>query len=495
MSNQTRFTRWCSAALVAALVAACGGGGGSVGGIDRLGVTSSSGSITQIGSIFVNGVEWRTDTADITVDDTSGIESELRVGQVVVVTGDLDPSGTSGRAETVDVDSLVDGPIASINTVAETFVVLGQTVRVLPSTAFDDSLPDRNGDQSRTFADLRVGDAVEISGFRDSGNVIRATRIERDDDGDLLEVRGVVTSADASNNRFNIGSLTVDYDGAALDDGFSPEPAVGQFVEAEGVLSGGILVADSVELEDGLSSEEGDEAEVEGYITDFTSASAVFRVNGVRVQAGAGIGAGIRDQLDNNVKIEAEGEFNASGILIADDIEIRVQDGDEDVEIAGRVNSVVGNTVTIDDITIVIRVDAATRLEDSSDLDLPEFGLGDLVAGDYVEIRAAVDPSAATNDVIATRLERDEVDDEFILQGPVSAINEPEITILDVDIDTDIAVFLIDDEDVGEVAFFAALNAAPNPVVKVKADFADVVADTVLALEVELEDVDGSNDD
>ena len=58
----------------------------------------SIGTITGFGSVHVNGVHFVTTGASIVVDGQPGTESDLRVGQVVRVEGQLDSSGTTGTA-------------------------------------------------------------------------------------------------------------------------------------------------------------------------------------------------------------------------------------------------------------------------------------------------------------------------------------------------------------------------------------------------------------
>lgn len=201
-------------------IAGCGGGGGgqpSFTGIDRLGV--SSGTITGFGSIFVNGVEWRTTGAGIEVDGQPGTEADLQLGQGVVVRGKLDAGGKSGRADSVAAEGEVEGPVAAIDTAAGTLVVLGQTVRVVTATVFA-------ADIAGGLAGLVVGDGVEVSGYRDSTGVIRATRIERQEPGDEAGVKGRISGLDPGNQRIMIGSLVVDYAAATLEDfgGEDPSP-------------------------------------------------------------------------------------------------------------------------------------------------------------------------------------------------------------------------------------------------------------------------------
>ena len=109
--------------LGTALVVACGGGGGDqVAGIDGGGNPApvainivSQGTITGFGSVIVNGVRYDTSNATFTIDGSPGTESDLAVGQVVVVSGTINQAGTEGTAASVDFDDAVEGPIESID--------------------------------------------------------------------------------------------------------------------------------------------------------------------------------------------------------------------------------------------------------------------------------------------------------------------------------------------------------------------------------------------
>ncbi len=98
--------------LACALLVACGGSGGGVGGIDPGGGIggsgmTSSGSISAFGSIFVNGVEYETNGAMITVDGDSATEADLGLGMVVLVIGTVNDDGVTGTAEQVIFDDEV----------------------------------------------------------------------------------------------------------------------------------------------------------------------------------------------------------------------------------------------------------------------------------------------------------------------------------------------------------------------------------------------------
>jgi hypothetical protein len=185
-----------------------GGGGGTTPGIDRLGV--ASGVVSGFGSIFVNGVEFETDSAEFEIDDdsVSSSQDDLNVGDTVIVTFDPDVAGNV--AQTVFSDDLVEGPIDSIDPV---LVVAGQTVLVDAATSFDDSLP------IPSLAGLMVGDFIEVNGLFDSNGDIRATRIEPG--VGEVEVHGVISGLDTGAQTFAINNLVVNYDGnTVIDDNF-----------------------------------------------------------------------------------------------------------------------------------------------------------------------------------------------------------------------------------------------------------------------------------
>jgi len=114
----SRGITWC----MTVLLVACGGGGGEqVAGIDArgnptpVGVTSK-GTISGFGSVIVNGVRYNTNSATFTIDGVSGSQSDLSVGDVVVLQGTVNDDGTSPTATSVTFDDAVEGPISAINT-------------------------------------------------------------------------------------------------------------------------------------------------------------------------------------------------------------------------------------------------------------------------------------------------------------------------------------------------------------------------------------------
>lgn len=407
--------------LVAALVVACGGGGGVLAGIDRLG--ASSGTITGFGSVIVNGVEYETGSGTtFLVDGLPASESDLQVGQVVTVNWISSDNGITFRAEDVSYKGTVRGPIASINNAAGSFLVLGQSVLVDSGTSFDSGIVPKD------LSGLAIADTVEVSGLIDANGAIRASRVERKSGIVVLKVRGTVSARTATT--FAINSQVVNYAGAMLDGFPGGQIANGDFVEVKGSSVNGSnqLVATEVELEDeGLPGGlEGDEAEIEGFVTAFVSSSS-FSVSGVPVatRAGTVVTGG---SVAPNVKVEVEGVFNASGVLIADEIEVKT--GSSGSAVNARLTSVVdsvnasANQLVV--LGVTVSVNASTRLEDQSNAGVRPFSLANLSAGDFVEVRGVAQPNGS---VLATSLERVDTEDSGQIRGPVSAINNPDLTI------------------------------------------------------------------
>jgi len=79
--------------------------------------------------VIVNGVHYSTTGTTITIDDQPGTESDLRVGQVVRVSGTVDVSGTTGTARSISFNNEVEGPVQVIDPVTSRLVVLARPCR------------------------------------------------------------------------------------------------------------------------------------------------------------------------------------------------------------------------------------------------------------------------------------------------------------------------------------------------------------------------------
>ena len=204
------------AALVTLGLSACGGGGGgdslaSTDGSPTQGISgsgaTSSGTIDGFGSIFVNGVEFDTDDAEIIVEGQRGNEADLGIGMVVLVKGSVNADGTTGTADRVIVDNEVEGPVTAIqpdqDNDTKLLTILGIGVIV-----------ERTGTvfEGVTFDTIALEDVLEVSGFPETGNNLRATRVERKSafvpGQTIVEVKGQVQNLVGT--QFDLGEFMVD---------------------------------------------------------------------------------------------------------------------------------------------------------------------------------------------------------------------------------------------------------------------------------------------
>lgn len=420
------------AGLVACVaISACGGGGEPVAGIDAGGAPApvagvvSSGTITGFGSIIVNGVHFDISGATIVIDGAAATESDLAVGDVVVVEGTLSDDGVTGTASSVAFDDVVEGPIGAIDLAGSTLTVLGRLVHVDVDTSFDDRISPASLDG------LAIGEIVEVAGFVLADGSISATRIEPKAPGGEFETTGTVSNLDTAAMTFELGGLVVDFNAAMIDDFPGGAPESGQLVEAKGTTLGanGELLATRVEFKgNDLPGQAGDRFEIEGFITRFVSGSD-FDVEGVPVRADSGttFENGSSADLGLNRKVEVEGVLDDSNVIVADKIEFK-QAGF--IRVTATVDSVADDRLTV--LGIEVRVTGSTRMEDKSDMDVEPFTLDDLSSGDYVEVRGFED----TEGVVATLLEREDFDEEVELRGFVESLSDPRFAILGVTVQT-----------------------------------------------------------
>ncbi|MDP3709514.1 MAG: DUF5666 domain-containing protein, partial [Polaromonas sp.] len=199
-------------------LAGCGGGGTGVATVSGGGTGSfSAGPISGFGSIIVNGVRFDDSIAKV-LDDDGALRGrdDLKLGMMVRVKGKAisrTVDAASADADEISFGSELLGPIDSIDTVAKTLVVLGQTVQITASTIFEEGL---------TLSMLAKDTIVEVHGFVDPAtNRLVATRIELKLPANVtaFKLQGTVSALDTTAKTFKIGTtLTISYAGVATAD-------------------------------------------------------------------------------------------------------------------------------------------------------------------------------------------------------------------------------------------------------------------------------------
>ena len=303
-------TRILTALAVIATIWGCVSGGGISGTFFVLG------PISDFGSVIVNGIEFDTTDALISLEGDPVEESDLRLGMVIVVRGRVNRARTNGVAEIVSSNHLLLGPVEAVNTADGTFVALSQLVITGAETIFDQV----------TLGTLEPGDNVEVFGFIDGDGSIRATRVERFVDIEEIELTGTISDLDAAAETFMIGLLTVDYSGALLEDLPPTGLANGLLVEVESDEApvDDLFVALGVEGHNPFELVEPDDGiEVSGVISEVVSTSE-FVLNAsqhVFVTPETVFEGGDAGDLILNARIEVEGMLDGTGTLVADEIE------------------------------------------------------------------------------------------------------------------------------------------------------------------------------
>ncbi len=294
------------ALLVAGIVTACGGGAilASLG-IGGSGFVSS-GAIVAFGSVYVNGVKFETDTAVFEVEDnTSASQNDLRIGMVVQVEGTINPDGITGTATGIRYDDQLEGPITSPVTnpdgTEKSFSVMGTNVIVSSGNTIYEGT-------SFGFDTLALNNVVEISGYFDENDVLRATYVELKaatfNPSATMEIEGVI--ANLSGTSFTVRNVNVDASFASisdLDNGLQN----GVFVEVKGTydVASNTITASEIEGEEVTYKDDGSTVSIEGYITRYVSNSD-FDIDGYPVNATGAIFEPTTLVLKLGIKVEAE---------------------------------------------------------------------------------------------------------------------------------------------------------------------------------------------
>lgn len=319
--RRARFSaRLAAAALLATTVtvgASCGSGGGSFGG----GIGGSGlvvGPITGFGSIIVGDVEFDTTAAIVTLNGDLADPSDLRLGMVVRVEGEIDADRIMGVADTVEFETVLEGPIESVDVASETADVLGDTVVIAEDTVLVGITLDAGS----------VGAVVEVSGLVDADGSIRATRVARRliDNGFVLA--GIVQDLDDVAETFRIRKVTVDYSAAEIVD--APpgglREGLGASVSVTSAPMADVVMADRVRFrETDLTEDAGKEVRLQGFVTDVPATDEFVLAGRIRVRIlrGTRFVGGDIDDLAPNRAVTVDGRLTSAGAVLADRVTFR----------------------------------------------------------------------------------------------------------------------------------------------------------------------------
>ena len=273
----------------------------------------STGAVSGYGSVVVNGVHFHTDdevapwfrTKKMSNGSDKSPQKDrdvFSVGMIVTVrhgTGD-------NNAQVIEYRDNLRGAIAVKASGADNIIeVLGQTVVV---------------DDAETFASLKRGDIVEVSGFADNAGRIRAAYIlpmapPTPPPFQEFEVKGFVS--ESSSTGFRLGPLP-DGSGITVMVSYPPGgPANGTYVEvvtSDREPVGGVITATRIaKLAARTEFADGTPVELEGLVTTPWSGSVndfSFAVEGKRVQWDADtefVGGARNDTRQTNRRVQVQG--------------------------------------------------------------------------------------------------------------------------------------------------------------------------------------------
>jgi len=271
------------------------------------GVNSDQGQVT------VNGIGYWTNQATVTVNGQPGLVSDLRRGQVIIVRGQVYGGSYSGRADSIEYDARLIGPVESLDAPGNRIVVMGQTVISDSDTVF------AAGIDPWSYEGLSIGSDVEISGFARAGGTILATRIDTAANSSELQLTGEVANLDLSNLSFEVNDLIVDYSTALVIDLPGGAPGNGMTVRMIGGLSSGHFVVERLAGAPTLTGITGRRVQAAGLVTRFYSAGD-FYVNhfAIATNSATAFLFGDREDLALNVELVIDGYAASNGRVTAD---------------------------------------------------------------------------------------------------------------------------------------------------------------------------------
>jgi hypothetical protein len=271
------------------------------------------GRITDSVNFVVNGVQYATAGATVTINGEAASLADLAAGQIVALEATLgSTSATVGVAKSINGDFAIAGTVDSVDAANAFATILGQPVR-LGQAVFDASIP------LSSIAGLAVGDKVKVSGFRNGSNEIVATWVGRAAASATLVAKGAVSDVRPGVS-FRINGLRVDHAST-----LASALAEGDVVEARGkVLDpvAHVLTADAVLVKPtDVIATAGDYVSLEGYTTKLDPNEPLnFEVVGLPITKTTGTlvsGVVVRDEF-----ITVKGGLASTGTLFASQVSV-----------------------------------------------------------------------------------------------------------------------------------------------------------------------------
>lgn len=369
---------WCVILMVA-----CGGAGELGSGGTGTGSSAALGTVTGLGSVFVDGVRFDDSNAAVQIENLTDTPdtAEAKIGQRVELAFTF--NGVDSVAQTVNIEPELVGAVTAPPS-GSGLVVLGQTVVVNtdpaagPVTQFDGGYTG--------LGDVLMNDLVEVHGVpRTTGGVtdIQATRIEKRIAPGYLRVVGVVSALSNGGAQFSLGGLVINASvavrvpaGRALANGQS----VVVLASANGLQTGGsapVLTANRVRIRERVNGPE--QAYVGGVVSNFVATTS-FNLGGMAVHFDSATEITPNGAvLANGAYVQVRGNFAADGSLNASRIKLR--NGILDAELRGTAIGYLALTKTFTVRDVPVNAAGANVIDASCPADL---------SGVYVEVKGTL---------------------------------------------------------------------------------------------------------
>ncbi len=338
------------------------------------------GSIGRFGSVVIDGVHYDTTSAVITVNGESAHEHDLRVGNRVLIVGDLDAE----VADEVHYFDTVAGPLQALEIDDETLGIASLTVMGQPVITSPDTWV-----HGTPLAELALGEHLAVSGSRLPDGTVLASSLESV--GRALQiVSGSVSELD--DGEFRIGALEIDAEDV------DTELAEGDLVYVLGYYLG------NNELHAVSVTPMGTELEAQGEVRldgSLMLEDDGWSLEGVQLILNEDTSylAGKSEDLAPGVQVAVRGDLGSDGAL-------RVLDMEFEEAALSRIDGPIGDvaadgsTITVND--VVIEVDETLSMLDRRD-GYRWFAPADLAHYDRVSVMVA----ERDGRVIASRLLRE----------------------------------------------------------------------------------------
>ena len=361
-----RISQALAALCCVILMVACGGAGELGSGGTGTGSSAALGTVTGLGSVFVDGVRFDDSNAAVQIDNLTDTPdtTEAKLGQRVQLAFTF--NGVDSLAQTVNIEPELVGAVDTL--VSNGFVVLGQTVVINtdpvagPVTQFDGGYTG--------LGDVQISNLVEVHGVpRTTGSVtvIQATRVEKRIAPGYLRVVGVVSALSKDGAQFSLGGLVVNASGAVrvpAGRALANDQSVVVLASASGLQAGSgapVLTAGRVRIRERVNGPE--QAYVGGVVSNSVAATS-FNLGGMAVNYDSATEITPKGAtLANGAYVQVRGNFAADGSLSASRIKLR--DGILDAELRGTAIGYVAlaKTFTVRDVPVSA---AGTNVIDSS---------------------------------------------------------------------------------------------------------------------------------